>query len=73
MEKRGEKHKMEYSVYKDGQKVRMIENISTVDGALYKGTIVKIDEVGPFPDKDVRVIDDVGKLWYVDFLDIEKI
>ena len=64
---------LEYSNYKSGQKVRMIENIVTIDGALYKDTVVKIDEVGPFPDKDLRVIDDVGKIWYVDFYDIEKI
>ena len=64
---------LEYSNFKSGQKVRMIENIVTIDGALYKDTVVKIDEVGPFPDKDLRVIDDVGKIWYVDFYDIEKI
>lgn len=55
------------------EKVKIVENIYTVDGTLYKGSTVKIDEIGPFPDKDVRVIDDVGKLWYVDFIDIEKI
>lgn len=64
---------LEYSNYKSGQRVRMIENVVTIDGALYKDTVVKIDEVGPFPDKDLRVIDDVGKIWYVDFYDIEKI
>ncbi len=64
---------LEYSNYKSGQKVRMIENVVTIDGALYKDTVVKIDEVGPFPDKDLRVIDDVGKIWYVDFYDIEGI
>ena len=64
---------MEYSNFRDGDKVIIIENIYTADGALYKNTIVKIDEVGPFPDKDVRIIDDVGKLWYVDFMDIRKI
>ena len=64
---------LEYSNFKSGQKVRMIENVVTFDGALYKDTVVKIDEIGPFPDKDLRVIDDVGKIWYVDFYDIEKI
>ncbi len=64
---------LEYSNYKSGQKVRMIENVVTIDGALYKDTVVKIDEVGPFPDKDLRVIDDVGKIWYVDFYDIERV
>ena len=64
---------MEYSSYTEGQRVRITENIYTVEGTLYKGAVVKIDEVGPFPDKDVRIIDDVGKIWYIDFIDIEKI
>jgi len=64
---------MEYSGFRDGDKVKITENIYTVDGTLYKGSIVKIDEIGPFPDKDVRIIDDVGKIWYLDFISIEKI
>ena len=64
---------LEYSNYTEGQKVKILENIYTVDGTLYKGTIVKIDEVGPFPDKDVRIIDDVGKIWYLDFISIEEL
>ena len=69
---REEKHKVEYSGFSEGDKVKITENIYTVDGTLYKDSIVKIDEVGPFPDKDVRVIDSVGKIWYVDYLDIKK-
>ena len=64
---------LEYSNYTEGQKVKISENIYTVDGTLYKGTVVKIDEVGPFPDKDVRIIDDVGKIWYLDFISIEEL
>ena len=64
---------MEYSRYREDQKVKITENIYTVDGTLYKGSIVKINEMGPFPDKDVRIVDDVGKIWYLDFMDIEKI
>ena len=64
---------MEYSNYTEGQKVRITENIYTVDGTLYKDSVVKIDEIGPFPDKDVRVKDNVGKIWYIDYIDITKI
>ena len=64
---------LEYSNYTEGQKVKISENIYTVDGTLYKGTVVKIDEVGPFPDKDVRIIDDEGKIWYLDFISIEEL
>ena len=63
---------MEYSGFSEGQKVIITENIYTVEGTLYKDSIVKIDEMGPFPDKDVRVIDDVGKIWYIDFMDMRK-
>jgi hypothetical protein len=64
---------MEYSGYFEGDKVKIIENIHTVDGTLYEGTIVKIDELGPFLYSDVRVVDDVGKIWYINFISIEKI
>ena len=69
----GERHRMEYSDFREGQRVKIAENIYTVDGTLYKDSIVKIDEMGPFPDKDVRIIDDVGKIWYLDFISIEPL
>jgi hypothetical protein len=68
-----ERDNMEYSTYTEGEKVKLTGDISTVDGTLYKDSIVKIDEVGPFPDKDVRVRDNVGKIWYIDYIDIAKI
>jgi hypothetical protein len=71
--RKGEAHRMEYSGFKEAQKVKITENIYTVDGTLYKGTIVKIDEIGPFTDTDIRIIDDVGKIWYLDFSSIESV
>ena len=64
---------LEYSTYTEGEKVKIIGDINTVDGTLYKGSIVKVDEIGTFPDKDVRVKDNVGKIWYIDYIDIAKI
>jgi len=58
--------------FKIGDKVKIMENIYSVEGTLYKGSVVEIEEVG-FPDKDLRVSDDVGKIWYLNFYDIEKI
>ena len=55
---------------KPGDKVRMVQSIYTVDGLLEEGTIVKVDQVG-FPDKDLRVTDPVGKIWYIDEIDVE--
>ena len=57
--------------FKIGDKVKITENIYSVEGTLYKGSVVKIEEMG-FPDKDLRVSDNVGKIWYLNFYDIEK-
>jgi|TARA_Y100000310_G_scaffold179693_1_gene179662 hypothetical protein len=58
--------------YAKGDKVKMMRTMSTVEGTLYEGTIVRVTQVG-FPDKDLEVKDPVGKLWYVDFGDVEKL
>jgi hypothetical protein len=57
------------TLLKKGQKVIIQQNIPSVDGMLYKDTEVTIDEVA-FPDKDLRVKDDLGKIWYVNLSDI---
>ena len=48
----------------------MIKDIPTHQGMLHGDTIVKVDALG-FPDKDLRVIDDLGKIWYINFEDVE--
>ena len=50
--------------YKVGDKVVVTENISTIDGMLYKDEICKIDGV-TFLDKDLRLKDTMGRIWYV--------
>ena len=70
-ERKEGKLKMSYRGFVSGDKVKIIENIYTVDGTLYKDSIVKIDQIG-FPDKDLRIIDNVGKIWYVNYYDIKK-
>ena len=57
---------------KMGQKAIMLNDIPSVDGMLYRDAKVTIDAVG-FPDRDIRVKDDVGKLWYVNLSDIRLI
>ena len=61
-------HMSKYIV-KKGQKAIIGRNIPTSDGMLYKDTKVTIDEIG-FPDKDMRVTDELGKIWYVNLSDI---
>jgi hypothetical protein len=58
--------------YATGQKVTINKNIHTPNGVLYENSIVKIDAMG-FPDKDMRVVDNVGKIWYLNISDIKNI
>ena len=55
--------------YKVGDKVKISVDIPTIDGMLHENEIVKIDGVG-FPDRDLRVKDSLGKIWYINFCDV---
>ena len=57
--------------YKVGDKVRVLTTKSTINGTLYEGTIVTIDDE-LHNSKDYRVIDDLGKIWYMLPNDIKK-
>ncbi len=48
-----------------GQKVKVVENIPSVDGMLYENTIVKISEYDD-TKKTIRVTDGLGKIWWID-------
>jgi len=48
-----------------GQRVRIEEDIPSVNGMLYKDSIVKLDEFN-FETKKVRVTDSLGKVWWVE-------
>jgi len=50
--------------FKLGQKVCIQEDIPSVDGMLYKNTIVKVDELNT-DTQQLRVTDRVGKVWWV--------
>ena len=47
---------------KVGERVRIEENIPTVNGMLYKDSIVKVEA---FDTKKLQVQDRSGKLWWV--------
>ena len=53
-----------------GQKVRILNDISTVDGTLHKDEIVKVESGGGNGMKDLKVIDTMGRVWYVNTMDI---
>ena len=57
--------------YSFGQKVKIVKNITSVDGMLHKNDIVKIDGHGGM--SDLRVVDSLGRAWYVNLSDIKSI
>ena len=57
---------------KVGDKVKITKDIPNINGMLYKDSIVKIDEISsgsPFRGS-IRVIDSLGKIWWVKKEDI---
>ena len=52
---------------KQGDRVRILNNIPSVNGTLYKGDRCKIDEMG----KKIRITDAMGRIWYVNRSDIQ--
>ena len=61
---------------KIGDKVKILKDIPSVNGMLHKNTIVKIDEItlGGNPVRgNIRVVDDLGKIWWVNEGDIKDV
>lgn len=57
-------------VIKQGQKGKMLCNIFTSSGTLYKNEIVKLDK-DPISDGDLRVKDSTGRIWHIKSTDIQ--
>ena len=56
-----------------GDKVKIVRDIPSVNGMLHVGTIVKIDEITEgktLMRGAIRVIDNIGKIWWVNEEDI---
>ena len=60
------KNLSEHTIVSFGQKVKILNDISTVDGTLYKGEIVRVDSIG----KNLKVVDNLGRFWFVNNQDI---
>jgi len=60
---------------KIGDKVKIINGIPSINGMLHKGSIVKIDEIdgGSVVRGSIRVIDSLGKIWWVTQEDITNV
>ena len=60
---------------KIGDKVKIKKDIPNINGMLYKDSIVKIDEISggsPFRGS-IRVIDSLGKIWWISEEDITNV
>ena len=60
---------------KIGDKVKILKDIPSVNGMLHVGTVVKIDEITEGKSLvrgAIRVVDNLGKIWWVNSTDISK-
>ena len=55
---------------KIGDKVKINKDIPSINGMLHKNTIVKVDEIRE--NDTFRVVDSLGKIWWVNSTDINK-
>ena len=61
--------------FNTGNKVKIVKDIPSVNGMLHKNSIVKIDEIShgsPFRGS-IRVVDNLGKIWWVSKEDITNV
>ena len=59
-----------------GDKVKIIKDIPSVNGMLHSGTIVKIDEITEgktLMHGAIRVVDTLGKIWWVSEVNFETL
>ena len=60
---------------KIGDKVKIVKGIPSVNGMLHEDSIVKIDEItdsNPVRGS-IRVVDNLGKIWWVNEEDIKDV
>jgi len=58
---------------KIGDKVKILKDIPSVNGMLYVGTTVKIDQITEgktLMHGSIRVVDGLGKIWWINKEDI---
>ena len=56
---------------KVGDKVKVNKDIPSINGMLHKGTVVKIDHITSKSDNNIRVTDNLGKIWYLSEEDLD--
>ena len=60
---------------KIGKKVKINKNIPSVNGMLREGAVVKVTAISlsPSENSNIRVVDDLGKIWFVKGEDIKDV
>ena len=61
---------------KIGDKVKIVKGIPSVNGMLHVGTVVKIDQITEAKTimrGAIRVVDDLGKIWWVNEIDFKTL
>ena len=55
---------------KTGDKVKVNKDIPSINGMLREGTMVRIDHISSKSNNNLRVTDNLGKIWYLSKEDI---
>ena len=55
---------------KIGDKVKVKKDIPSINGMLREGTVVKIDHITSKSNNNIRVTDDLGKIWFLNKEDL---
>ena len=58
---------------KIGDKVKMAKDIPSINGMLREGTVVKIDHITSKSNNNIRVTDNLGKIWYLSEEDVTSV
>jgi len=53
-----------------GDKVKVNKDIPSINGMLREGTMVRIDHISSKSINNLRVTDDLGKIWYLSKEDV---
>ena len=58
---------------KIGNKVKVNKDIPSINGMLREGTMVRIDHISSKSNNNLRVTDDLGKIWFLSKDDITNV
>ena len=56
---------------KVGDKLKVNKDIPSINGMLHKGTVVKVDHITSKSNNNIRVTDNLGKIWYLSEEDLD--